>query len=215
MKPTLTYFDMEGRALPIRLAFVVGGVDFEDVRMPFMEWSAFRVYNSRPLAQLPMLKVNNRTISHAKAQLCYAGRVAGLYPSDPVDAARVDEALNIMHDAFFDLEHSRKTSKQQSPEELKECREKIAKGLLLTSVEGLDKVLQKARGDYFLGDELSVADLFLFNHVRLIKSGTLHYIPTTLYDHLPKINALHDRVASLEAVQTWIAEHEKSPMPRT
>ena len=38
----LTYFDFRGRADLIRLLFVAGKVDFEDVRISFEEWPALK-----------------------------------------------------------------------------------------------------------------------------------------------------------------------------
>lgn len=41
-KYTLTYFGVPGRAEPIRLAFSIGKVEFEDVRLDFESWGKFK-----------------------------------------------------------------------------------------------------------------------------------------------------------------------------
>ena len=95
----LTYFNVEGAAEKIRLAFKLGGIEFDDERIERANWPALKP--SAPFGQLPLLSIDGKPpISQSNAILRYAGRLSGLYPEDPLQAMRVDEVIGL-HDDFF------------------------------------------------------------------------------------------------------------------
>ena len=94
----LLYFDMAGRAEMIRLAFHVGGVDFEDERVPRDQWPV--VKPTTPRGQVPTLTLDDGTVlTESGALLRYAGAIGcpRLYPEDPLAAARVDEVGDVIN----------------------------------------------------------------------------------------------------------------------
>ena len=96
----LTHFHFSfclGRAEPIRNAFKIGKIAFDDKRITFQEFGANKAtYN---WGSVPVLKINDKvTIAQSNAILRYAGGQAGLIPKDPIDAARVDEFLGVGED---------------------------------------------------------------------------------------------------------------------
>ena len=77
----LSYFDFHGgRAEPIRLALAIGGVAFEDHRFGFPEFAEVR--KTVPFGQVPVLHVDGVQVTQSDAILRYAGKLAGLYPTD-------------------------------------------------------------------------------------------------------------------------------------
>jgi glutathione S-transferase len=98
-----------GRAEPIRLAFHIGGVAFEDERLPFPEFGAKKaagVFKNGARCRdphvictdvcahtgsVPVLYVGDYQLAQSNAILTYAGTVAGkgLVPSDALEAAKV------------------------------------------------------------------------------------------------------------------------------
>lgn len=44
----LKYFNIEGAAEKVRLAFVIGGIPFSDVRVPFDQWGANHTVRPAP-----------------------------------------------------------------------------------------------------------------------------------------------------------------------
>lgn len=86
----LTYFDFDGgRGEPIRIAFHIAGLAFEDNRISFPEFSEMRRgvrFNS-----LPVLEIDDAAITQSNALSRYVGKVTGLYPADHLQALYCDE----------------------------------------------------------------------------------------------------------------------------
>ena len=92
-KLTLVYFDFHGgRGEPARLALSIGGVPFEDRRVTFAEWSAMK--KETPYGSLPVLEVDGQRVAQSNGINRYVGKLAGLYPSDPLQAAFCDEPMD-------------------------------------------------------------------------------------------------------------------------
>ena len=55
----LTYWEGPGRAEPVRLAFVVGGIPFEDVRVDYQRVASMRASGELPFSQVPALQLGD------------------------------------------------------------------------------------------------------------------------------------------------------------
>jgi prostaglandin-H2 D-isomerase / glutathione transferase len=53
----LTYFPVCGRGGPLRQAFTIAGVDFEDERISFAEFGARKAADAFPYGMVPVLEV--------------------------------------------------------------------------------------------------------------------------------------------------------------
>lgn len=94
----LTYFDLMGRAEPIRLIFAAAGVEYEDVRISFEQWPALKQSKSRirgsrlqtpslitssatvigaPYGQLPTLEFQGKLLAQSHAIEKFLGRMFG------------------------------------------------------------------------------------------------------------------------------------------
>lgn len=78
------YFNKQGAAEKVRLAFVLGGITFEDVRVAFPDWPAMKP--TALYGKLPLLQIGDaEPMAQGDAMLRYAGRLAtdkgvSLYP---------------------------------------------------------------------------------------------------------------------------------------
>jgi hypothetical protein len=87
----LTYFDFDGgRGEPIRIAFHIAGIDFEDNRLSFREFGEMR--GSIRFSSLPILEIDGVAVSQSNALSRFVGKMAGLYPEDGLQALYCDEA---------------------------------------------------------------------------------------------------------------------------
>ena len=100
-KLSLHYFSIEGVAEQVRIALSVAGIPFEDVRIPFAEWSTKKP--STKYGQLPeMILPNGQLITESMAMLRLAGEAdpeGKLYPAaDVAMRLRIEEALGLTAD---------------------------------------------------------------------------------------------------------------------
>lgn len=97
-KPKLHYFDLWGRAEPIRLLFSHLKVEYEEEILPYPYVPEIMAkYN---FGKVPMLRMDGMELYESKAILTYIALKHGLHPTDPVNNYKV----NSLVDRFIDLE---------------------------------------------------------------------------------------------------------------
>ena len=195
----LTYFDMDGRAEPIRIAFHAAGIEFEDIRISFPEFVEARAgyrFNC-----VPVLEIDGVTITQSNAMCRYVGKMAGLYPEDDLQALYCDEAMGAIEDLLHQMVHTFGLE----GDELKAAREKLADGWIAIILKGLDELLERG-GDYLADNRLTVADLKVVGITQWLMSGKLDHIPTDIVERLaPRLVAHAQRVSGDPVV---VAYHE-------
>ena len=197
----LTYFDFDGgRGEPIRLAFHIGGIGFEDVRLKGPEFR--EVQPSFRFHALPVLEIDGQQITQSNSILRHVGKLAGLYPTDDLQALCCDETM----DAVEDLSHAIGKTFFLKGDEMKQAREDLVKGRLATYIKGLDGLLARGGGQYFADGRVTVADLKVFVETRNLAKGTLDHVPTDIVETLAPALAEHrDRIANEPRVVAYSA----------
>ena len=197
----LSYFDMDGgRGEPIRIAFHAAGVDFEDNRLSFPEFREMR--QSTRFNSVPVLEIDGAEVAQSNALSRYVGKMAGLYPTDDLQALYCDEVLG----AVEDLSHHIVRTFGLEGEELRLAREKLADGWMSVYLRGLEELLTRGGGKYFANNGLTIADLKAFVQIRSLRSGNLDHVPTDLVDRLaPGLVEHQARVAGDPKVAAYYA----------
>lgn len=199
---TLTYFDFHGgRGEPARLALHIGGIAFEDRRFPPAEFAEVR--KTTPLGQVPVLKVDGIQVTQSDAITRYAGKLAGLYPQDPVQALLCDEVLQAVEDINMQVG----ASFGLSGDALKQARGKLVAGPLPKYLHWLQGQLQARGGSFFADGRLTVADLKVFVFLRGLMSGMLDHVPADLVaTTAPQLAQFVQRVAQTPAIAQYYAQ---------
>ncbi|MCB1929807.1 MAG: glutathione S-transferase family protein [Rhodocyclaceae bacterium] len=197
--PKLTYFDFAGgRAEPARLAFHLGGIAFEDHRFAPAEFAEVR--KTTPLNQVPTLQIGGEQVTQSDAITRYAGKLAGLYPEDPVQALYCDEVMSALEDVTIRIGNTFGLA----GDALKSAREALAADLLPRYLRWLDSRLEAHGGEYLADRRLTIADLKAFVLLGWLASGKLDHIPTDLVDTVaPKLAAYVARIAAIPAIAAW------------
>lgn len=197
----LTYFDIDGgRAEPIRLTFHIAGIEFEDIRISFQEFGEMR--KDLPFTCVPVLEIDGTPVTQSNALCRYVGKLAGLYPEDPLQALYCDEVTG----ALEDVTHQIVRTFGLSGDELEAARKKLVDGWLTIYLRGLDGLLTRGGGRYFADNRLTIADLRAFVQTRSLRSGFLDHVPIDLVDRVaPGLIAHQERVETDPRVAAYYA----------
>lgn len=200
----LTYFDFNGgRGEPARLALAIGGIAFEDHRFSYPEFAEVR--KATPFGQVPTLHVDGVQITQCDSILRYAGKLAGLYPTDPFQALLCDEVMYVVEEAGVKIG----PTFRMSGEEQKAARLALVNSSMPVYLGWLQSQLLAHGGEYFADNRLTIADLKVFVDVRGLNSGRLEHIPTDLVEKVaPALNVHMQRIANTPAVAAYYAKFQ-------
>ncbi len=198
----LTYFDFHGgRAEPIRLALAIGGVAFEDHRFGPADFPEVR--KTTPFGQVPTMHVDGVQVTQCDSMLRYAGKLAGLYPTDAMQALLCDEVMYVVEEAGYKLG----PTFRMTGDEQKAARLALVNGSMPVYLAWLQARLQAQGGEYFADKRLTVADLKVFVDVRALNSGRFDHVPKDLVENVaPALNAHNQRVAQHPGVAAYYAK---------
>jgi prostaglandin-H2 D-isomerase / glutathione transferase len=183
----LTYFDFDGgRGEAARLTLAIGGIEFEDRRIPPEAWADHKA--QMPFHALPVLEVDGEEITQSNTINRYLGKLANLYPADPWQAALCDEIMDAIEDIGTQIVA---TFSIKDDAEKKTARERLAEGPISLYLARLDSELERRGGEYFADNRLTVADLKVFLWIRHLRSGQLDYIPPDLPDRMAPLLVRH------------------------
>jgi glutathione S-transferase len=197
----LVYWKIHGRALPIRLAALIGKYPLEDEFISFQEFQQLK--ETYPFGGLPVLKTEHGVISQSNAILVYIGKQTGLYPADRVAAARVDELLGFAEDVTNAIAPS---IRESDPEKKAAMREKLRTEAFPKYFGYLQRYHASVGSPkYLTSNELTVADLKFFAVFNWISSGKLDGIPTDTLSAYPALSGVVAAVLENEAVKNHLA----------
>lgn len=120
-KIVLHFFNLAGRGRAIRIVLALGKVasttpprsvslytlylrctpldqPYEDRRYSYDEFEKCQTAGEWPFGAVPALDVDGERLAQSCTLLRYAGKLAGLYPADPLAAARTDMAVDAMEE---------------------------------------------------------------------------------------------------------------------
>jgi glutathione S-transferase len=195
----LVYFDYRGgRGEPARIALSIAGIPFEDERIQHSDWPALKP--ATPFGGLPMLQVGSERISQSNAINRYVGRITGLYPEDPWQAAQCDE----VSDAVETLSDAIAPSYRMTGDEQKRERERLLDQVIPLYLKGFDRLLAERGSEWFAAGRFTIADLKVSDLVRSLGSGRLDHIPTDTVDRIaPALVAHRKRVLAQPGVRAY------------
>jgi glutathione S-transferase len=202
----LTYFDFDGgRAEPIRIAFHMGGIEFEDNRITFPQFGEIR--SKLRFNAVPVLEIEGVQVTQSNAIGRYVALMAGLYPDDNLQALYCDEVTG----ALEDIDHYVVQTFGLEGEALRTAREILIEKRLSVFLRGLDELLTRGGGTYFAGNQLTIADLKAFCSMRSLSSGKLDHIPASIVQEMAPGLSEHQKRISLEpGVVAYYASRTKT-----
>jgi glutathione S-transferase len=129
----------------------------------------------------------------------YVGKLAGLYPDDPLQAAFCDEAMDAVEDIAVKVQP---TLIIQDEEEKKRARQALVDGPIPYYLRALERRLIARGSVWFADGRLTVADLKVFVWLRDVTN--LDHVPTDLADRVaPKLVEHSERVRTHAGVKAY------------
>ncbi|KAJ1451918.1 hypothetical protein M885DRAFT_528321 [Pelagophyceae sp. CCMP2097] len=191
------------RAECVRMALHIGGIEFEDVR----DWAAGK--QMRTFGSLPIMTVDGKVLSQTQAMATYAGKLGGLYPTDPWAAAKCDELINGCTDVTSVVSATMRIKDETLK---KEARADLVgpDGKLTVYLNGIDRILSENHDAslFAVGAELTVADLAIWRLAGWLDGGKLDGLPAGYTARtFPRIAALLRAVDAHPGVASWKALH--------
>lgn len=117
----------------------------------------------------------------------------------------MDALMDTMGDALMAAFKYRGPDKDM----LREAREKFCKEDIPRYIGAIDKqVKASGKGPFFLGEEVSIADLVIQQSLNAVTSGFLDYVDASVVDEYTSLKGIIKAVDDLPAVQKWVADHK-------
>merc|ERR1712107_601692 len=153
----LTYFNLRARGEPCRLLLAYGGIKYEDERIPppwdpTSTWSTLKP--STPFGQLPILNWDGVEICQSMACARFIAREVGLAGNTSMEQGQVDEIVDVIN-SWVKLYFAKDEAGLKN----------FADVTLQTALGQLEKKLESRGGQYFVGNNLSWADLHVFMYL--------------------------------------------------
>jgi len=200
-KLKIEYFNSPGRGEAARACLWIADIPFEDVRMTFPEFLARKAAGAYPRGQVPVLYVNDTIIPQSNAIARYCAKLAGLYPTDPVEALKVDAIVDSYNDAIIPIGLAYREKDATRQEELKKAIIDTSLPDFLGYVEGI--VAANGTG-FAVGNSLTFVDILLLQGIYdRLATKRIDWFPATLVDKFPKFKAWAENIEKNDKVKKW------------
>jgi len=192
----LVYFGVPGRAEASRVALALSELEWENVEVNGVRFEIMKNNGDLPWDMLPVLQTPEGTIAESSAILRFAGKAAGLVPSEPYQAAKVDEFIDGMLPFGGLLDDTYRIS---DVEERIQIRKKLFSpdGQGTRSLAMLDRKISESTTGWAAGtDEMSIADLKLFVELFGLFSGNYDGLDSSMISGYTNLLNYHQKVAN-------------------
>jgi glutathione S-transferase len=215
---------IQGRGEFVRLALEAAGAPYRDVaRLPAEDGGGIRALtevlgekvDGGPFFAPPLLRHGAVTLSHTAAILQYLGPRLGLVPEDETSRLKANHLQLTVTDFVLevhDVHHPIASSlyyDDQKPESARRAQ-LFVKNRIPKYLGYFERVVGGNGGAHAVGSALSYVDLSLFQ----VMAGLRYAFPNALArmaGTVPRLVALHDRVAALPAVAAYLASPRRVP----
>jgi len=214
-QPTLKlyYFDIKGKGEYIRLFCAYAGLKIEDHRFASgAEFAAMKESGKLAFGQVPMLEVDGKQqLVQSSAILRYLSTVAGLYPEDPIVAAKVDAALDQENDAFIGstvLTYASRFGLEMDEAAKAKSFETISNEILPHHLGNVEKLLQASPTGWIAGtEEPSIADFVWFSRLHdAVPTKAEFSDKIKSLEGYPVLKTFMEKILSLEAIKEYYAQ---------
>lgn len=206
MSYKLTYFGLPALAEPIRLLLVLGGMEWEDEIMTFDTWGEFK--KTTKWGQLPVLVTpEGKKMSQSKAMLRYLGKKV-VYDDKVLYSDEESFDIDEMIDTFEDVRQMLTPTFK-----IQDQAEKEAARVELISESGkmyelLMKIEEYSGDGYLVGNSLTIADIWAYMFLNLLRCGFFDGFPKDYLSKFPKLTNIIEKVAKIPKISEYVNTKE-------
>lgn len=181
---------------------MIGKLPFTDDRFSFQEFPKVKL--ATPYLSVPTATINGKVYAQSAGILRYIGKQTGLYPTDDIEALKVDEIV----DAFNDLLSAMYRYRGKDDDLKRADRERLVAEDIPKYAGGVEKRLACfSDGPFVLGEKVSIADTALVSIVNTFRCGILDYAPKDVLAEFPRIMEACEAVMALPEVVAWYKKY--------
>jgi glutathione S-transferase len=201
----LYYFDIRGRAEIIRLILAVANRPYKDIRFDLSGWLDYKPKTL--IGQVPVLEFpDNTQLTQLLAIARYLAHETGLAGKTNLESARMDAVVDTQRDTnerFYNLIDFEKVNFKNMDDVNKFMNEDLVK-----HCENLVKLKHAYSNNekYFIGDQLSWADLFIYHSIDEL----CRFLPQVKdkFDH--QFKTLFETIHNNEKLKKYLAERPQT-----
>ena len=203
----IIYFDLPfWRAEISRLPLFIANIDFEDFRPSDDEWDYAKENGKMkdgtiiPFSELPVLSINGESIAQTMAIARICGKLGGMYPEDIIEAGKVDQIVVAVENINALLSPSMKES---DPTKKKAMRKELTSNELPTYFGYLQDILSANSSEWFVGENMTIADLAVWSLLGWIASGVIDDISAEVIQPFEGLVKLYNQINKNPRVKEW------------
>ena len=203
----IIYFDLPfWRAEISRLPLFIANIDFEDFRPSDDEWDYAKENGKMkdgtiiPFSELPVLSINGESIAQTMAIARICGKLGGMYPEDIIEAGKVDQIVVAVENINALLSPSMKES---DPLKKKAMRKELTSNELPTYFGYLQDILSANSSEWFVGENMTIADLAVWSLLGWIASGVIDDISAEVIQPFEGLVKLYNQINKNPRVKEW------------
>ena len=203
----IIYFDLPfWRAEISRLPLFIANIDFEDFRPSDEEWDYAKENGKMkdgtkiPFSELPVLSINGESIAQTMAIARICGKLGGMYPEDIIEAGKVDQIVVAVENINALLSPSMKES---DPLKKKAMRKELTSNELPTYFGYLQDILSANSSDWFVGENMTIADLAVWSLLGWIASGVIDDISAEVIQPFDGLVKLYNEINKNPRIRAW------------
>ncbi|XP_017058140.1 probable maleylacetoacetate isomerase 1 isoform X2 [Drosophila ficusphila] len=167
-KPLLYSYWPSSCSWRVRIALAVKKIEYDIKPTSLLSTVSENAYTEEyrevnPMQKVPSLQIDGHTLCDSVAIMHYLEETRpqpALLPQDPVKRAKVREIVELISSGIQPLQNSSVLNYVGKEKSLEWAQHWISRGF-----RGLEKVLSQSAGKFCVGDELTMADIFLVPQV--------------------------------------------------
>ena len=203
----LIYFDIPfWRAEVARLPLFIASIKFDDFRITDDDNSYLKENGKLkdgtliPFRQLPVLVIDGQSVAQTGGIARICGKLSGMYPEDIIEAGKVDQIIDTVTDINELLTPS---MRENDPMKKRAMQIELTNKDLPRYFGYLEEILKANSSHWFVGNNMSIADIAVWSLLGWIAEGVLDDIPTEITNPFERLKKVYNEVGKNPFVREW------------